>query len=249
MLNRSALKQEAKLINHNARVSAYWMAVLYLVINLVLNAIKTYVQGDPLANMRILYPELALPATPDFLNHQFPQLLVLFVAVMVMLLSCVLDGGYYLYSLSVRRREEMGYDTLFDGFAFAGKLILLYLFISLLVFAWSLLFVVPGIIALYRYRFAVYNLCENPEMGVQEALRMSIAQTDGFKGQLFVLDLSFVGWRFLSLLTFNLLNIWVVPYYVQTDLGFFQEIKKIKQIGNRLDGPDALPGDENAPLF
>lgn len=42
---------------------------------------------------------------------------------------------------------------------------------------WSMLLIVPGIIAAYRYRFALYNLCENPELGVMEALAMSKAQT------------------------------------------------------------------------
>ena len=78
------------------------------------------------------------------------------------------------------------------------------------IFLWSLLFIVPGIIAAYRYRFALYNLCENPEMGVMEALNMSKAQTLGFKGQLFVLDLSFIGWYLLSGLTAGILLIWLV---------------------------------------
>ena len=67
-------------------------------------------------------------------------------------------------------------------------------------FLWSLLFIIPGIIAGYRYRFALYNLCENPEMGVMEALNMSKAQTRGHKWELFVLDLSFLGWELLCTL-------------------------------------------------
>lgn len=98
-------------------------------------------------------------------------------------------------------------------------------------FLWTLLFIIPGFIAAYRYRFAVYNLCENPDMGVMEAINMSKAQTAGFKWQLFVLDLSFIGWRILSGLTLNILAIWLNPYIVQTDVGFFQQIKAAKGIG------------------
>ena len=89
----------------------------------------------------------------------------------------------------------------------------------------------PGIIAAYRYRFALYNLCENPEMGVMEALNMSKAQTLGFKGQLFVLDLSFIGWYLLSGLTAGILLIWLAPYRMQTEMGYFQQIKAAKGIG------------------
>ena len=80
------------------------------------------------------------------------------------------------------------------------------------VFLWTLLFIVPGIVAAYRYRFAILNLCENPEIGVMEAINMSKAQTAGFKWQLFVLDLSFIGWALLASLTLGILNIWPVSY-------------------------------------
>ena len=56
-------------------------------------------------------------------------------------------------------------------------------------------------IAAYRYRFALYNLYENPGIGVMEALNMSKQQTLGYKGQLFMLDLSYIGWLLLASLT------------------------------------------------
>ena len=149
----------------------------------------------------------------------------------------LLGAGYCLYQLGIRRGEEMPYLTLFDGFSFTGKLILLALVRYIFVFLWSMLFIIPGIIAAYRYRFAVYNLCENPEMGVMDAINMSKAQTAGFKWQLFVLDLSFLGWQILCGLTLGILSIWIQPYRAQTDIGFFQQIKAIKGIGWRNTPP------------
>ena len=99
------------------------------------------------------------------------------------------------------------------------------------VFLWSLLFIIPGIIAGYRYRFALYNLCENPEMGVMEALNMSKAQTWGHKWELFVLDLSFIGWNLLCGLTLGILSIWITPYIQQTDIGYFEAIKQMSGVG------------------
>ena len=61
-----------------------------------------------------------------------------------------------------------------------------------------MLFILPGIIAAYRYRFAVYNLLENPDVGILEALRMSKWQSNGYKFQLFALDLSYLGWDLLA---------------------------------------------------
>ena len=79
-----------------------------------------------------------------------------------------------------------------------GKVILLNLVIYCFTLLWSMLFVIPGIVAAYRYRFALYNLYENPGLNVMEALEMSKRQTRGYKGQLFMLDLSYFGWYLLA---------------------------------------------------
>lgn len=144
-----------------------------------------------------------------------------FVAILCSLLSVILSAGVILYHLGIRRGEARPIETLFDGFFFAGKIILLYIVMAIFITLWSMLLFFPGIIAAYRYRFAMYNLCENPEMGVMEALNMSKAQTYGFKAQLFLLDLSFLGWEILCGLTLGILNIWISPYIAQTESSAF----------------------------
>ena len=94
----------------------------------------------------------------------------------------------------------MPYDSLFDAFPFAGKVILLSIVEGIFVFLWSLLFVIPGIVAAYRYSFAILNLCENPDLGVMEALDLSKRQTNGYKMQLFLLQLSFIGYQLAAAL-------------------------------------------------
>ena len=122
----------------------------------------------------------------------------LFISVLTSLLSLVLDAGFVLYCMSVRRGEEAEYRVLFDGFGLIGKLILLEIVKSLFIFLWALLLVIPGIVASYRYRFALFNLLENPELGVMETLAMSKGQSWGYKAQLFLLDLSYLGWGILA---------------------------------------------------
>ena len=126
------------------------------------------------------------------------SLLGTFVTVLTMLLGTVLNVGFVLYCMAIRRGERAEFLTLFDGFSFVGKIIGLSILQSVFIFLWSLLFVIPGIIAAYRYRFAMYNLCENPDLSIVEALDMSKRQTEGYKGQLFVLDLSYLGWGILA---------------------------------------------------
>lgn len=121
-----------------------------------------------------------------------------FTGVLVTLLAMILSAGFTLYCMAIRRGERAEYAVLFKGFAFAGKLILLFTAELFFLLAWGSLLIVPGIIAAYRYSFAVYNLCENPDIGIMEAIEMSKRQTMGYKSQLFTLDLSYLGWRSLA---------------------------------------------------
>ena len=230
MLDRVQIKREAKGVVRSAKVSAYLFTLLALVLALILNGASDYMSMDDMwaydYSVRTGF-DLSFLA----LHGTYPTILVLFVSIVTTLTGLILDAGTALYHLGVRRGEEMPYTTLFDGFSFAGKIILLSIVQYIFIFLWTLLFIVPGIIAAYRYRFALYNLCGNPDMGVMEALNMSKAQTMGFKGQLFVLDLTFIGWYLLSGLTAGILLIWLSPYRMQTEMGYFQQIKNIKGIG------------------
>jgi uncharacterized membrane protein len=122
----------------------------------------------------------------------------IFFSVLSTLISLILGVGCYLYCMGARRSTPMAYPVLFNGFSFAGRIILLYLLEFFFAFLWSLLFVIPGLIAVYRYRFAVLNLCENPSLGVLQAIQMSKLQTEGYKAQLFTLDLSYLGFIILA---------------------------------------------------
>ena len=230
VLDRGSLKRESKVLLKTAQVSPYLFTLVLLAIMFVINGISDYVQmDDEFAYVYSLRFDMDLSFLA--LHRAFPAFAVWFVTIVCTLLGVVLTVGASLYHLGIRRGEEMPFVTLFDGFAFVGKIILLYVVQVIFISLWTLLLVVPGIVAAYRYRFAMLNLCENPEIGVMEALNMSKAQTLGFKWQLFVLDLSFIGWNILVSLTLGILDIWVAPYRAQANIAFFQEIKKAKGIG------------------
>lgn len=95
----------------------------------------------------------------------------------------------------------------------------------LFVFLWSLLFIIPGIIASYKFRLVPYILAENPDMTWKEALDMSKEEMDGHKMDAFVLDLSFIGWGILSLFTCGILSIfYVTPYIHASQAAFYREL-------------------------
>lgn len=246
MPDRIQIKEEAKQVVRGARVNAYLVTLIVLAVTGLLEALDSYVGAsrtvDQVAELYGQQAAVMLPAFPEF-----PVLLMAFVAAVNWLAQVIINAGWSIYHLGVRQGKEMPYGCLLDGFAFLGKLILLNIVMGIFVYLWSLLFLIPGIIAQYRYRFAIYNLCENPEIGILEAINMSKAQTAGFKGTLFVLDLSFLGWSILCWLTLGILNIWIAPYREQANVGYFQEIKKIKGIGYQ-PPQDGGEDDEFRPI-
>ena len=246
MPDRIQIKEEAKQVVRGARVNAYLVTLIVLAVTGLLEALDSYVGAsrtvDQVAELYGQQAAAMLPALPEF-----PVLLMAFVAAVNWLAQVIINAGWSIYHLGVRQGKEMPYGCLLDGFAFLGKLILLNIVMGIFVYLWSLLFLIPGIIAQYRYRFAIYNLCENPEIGILEAINMSKAQTAGFKGTLFVLDLSFLGWSILCWLTLGILNIWIAPYKEQANVGYFQEIKKVKGIGYQ-PPQDGGEDDEFRPI-
>ncbi len=177
-IDRPALKAEMKELLRSAQVSPKGFVGLYLLLSLALSMVDS----------------LASSGSPVTYGNPLGS----FVSILTSLLGVVLQAGFILYCMDIRRGVRSGYLTLFDGFSFAGRVIGLAILETLFIFLWLLLFVVPGIVAAYRYRFAYLNLCENPELGCMDALELSKKQTVGYKGQLFMLDLSYLGWGLLA---------------------------------------------------
>ncbi|MBR3840979.1 MAG: DUF975 family protein [Erysipelotrichales bacterium] len=82
---------------------------------------------------------------------------------------------------------------------------------------YTLFFIVPGIMKSYELRFVNYILAENPSLSWQEVHELSTAMTDGYKMDLFVMDLSFFGWHMFDSLTFGIGQFLTAPYYEATD--------------------------------
>ena len=139
----------------------------------------------------------------------------------------VLTVGLYGCYLKIYRKETVELKELFSKFQndlarCLGGMLWMYLFIIL----WTLLFTIPGIIKGYAYRMTTFILAEYPNVKAKEALKISMKMTKGYKGKLFMLDLSFIGWAMLSMLTLGILAIvYVMPYYLTSVTGYYEEIK------------------------
>lgn len=238
MINRAEIKYEAKGILRTARVSPYVLTLIMMAIGYTLNRVVDLVQGGSLFySYELLRQYYAITISGDEaaltrLIASIPEAggMSFFLSTIVSLVTLVLNGGFFIYCMGVRRGAEMPYSTLADGLGVAGKLIWCAIQMAVKIFLWSMLFMIPGIIAAYRYRFAYYNILTDDSLSAGEAIRRSCQQTQGMKWSLFVLDLSFFGWMILANLTFGLLNIWLTPYMTMCDLGYYERARELNGV-------------------
>jgi len=100
------------------------------------------------------------------------------------------------------------------------------IWMSLWIYLWSLLFIIPGIIKAFAYSMTPYILATSPNVTATDALKLSMRMTDGHKGKIFVMGLSFIGWHILNSFTFGILGIfYVYPYETTAYAGLFVELR------------------------
>ncbi|MBR3812062.1 MAG: DUF975 family protein [Agathobacter sp.] len=96
------------------------------------------------------------------------------------------------------------------------------------VILWGLLFIIPGIVKAYEYYLVSYLLAENPNLTKEEAFRLSKQMMDGNKWKTFVLELSFIWWDILSMMTAGIVGIFYVnPYKNLTFAALYEELSAI----------------------
>lgn len=144
-----------------------------------------------------------------------------------LLLILPLAVGMQLVYISLWKREKVSVDVMFTS-AFQenfGRKLCGMLLMELYTFLWSLLFVIPGIVKSYSYAATQYILAKYPNITADNAIKLSMRVMNGRKLDLFIFDLSYIGWQLLGALTFGILNIfWVYPYYYTARAGFIDEV-------------------------
>lgn len=136
--------------------------------------------------------------------------------------ACTLS--YIIICFKVIQREPLGIEDAFSGFKNFGKSIGLFFWQLLWVFLWTLLFIIPGIIKSYSYCMSFYILADHPEITVREAMNESKRMTQGHKMDLFILQLSFIGWGILATLTFGIGYFWLIPYMQVTMANTYKKL-------------------------
>ena len=139
-------------------------------------------------------------------------------------IGSVVGVGYAQFNLDLHDQNNPAIGTMFSRFSMWKTTAVTRLLRDVYVLLWSLLLIIPGIVASYSYSMAEFILAENPGLKPKEALARSKELMHGNKWRLYCLHLSFIGWALLSLLTLGIGVLWLVPYQQASVAAFYRDI-------------------------
>ncbi len=176
-----------------------------------------------------------IPSLLSSISSALPTWLGALIGFPLFLLS-VLLGGPISYSLAriyvkvARGNREVAVKEVFVGFKEnLAESVILGFMRDLFIFLWSLLFIIPGIVKSYAYSMAFYIMQDGEGKKTWKAcLDESQQLMDGYKGKLFLLDLTFIGWYLLGFLCFGVGALWVSAYHQEARAHFYEELLRDK---------------------
>ena len=150
------------------------------------------------------------------------------IGLVLFILALPLTWGFQTLFLGAVRGGEATAKDMFEGYnkELFSRVLTTTLLYYVYVLLWSLLLIIPGCIKSYSYAMTPYILKDNPEMKNNAAIEESMRMMDGHKLELFLLDLSFIGWAILSILTCCIGFLWLTPYMNMARVNFYEDLKK-----------------------
>ena len=159
-------------------------------------------------------------------NAKVIVLAFLIASIFSIVFGCVVEIGYKRFHLNLIDGKEVSLKNLFQNF-YNWKRILCAVFLEILyVTIGFLLFIVPGIVAIYNYSMVSYILAEYPELSASEALRKSKEMMKGNRWRLFCLEISFIGWEILCAFSLGIGQLFLVPYKETAIAAFYREVSE-----------------------
>jgi Protein of unknown function (DUF975) len=153
--------------------------------------------------------------------------IILIIAAFRIFIGYILEVGGVRYFIQQAQNNadmnNLGYGFNRDRYK---DIVITMLWRGVLNFLWFLLLIIPGIIKAYAYRMVPYILADNPNIGYKRAVELSVQMTNGEKFNIFVLDLSFIGWYLLGAIAFGIGGIFVNPYKYATDAELYLVLRQ-----------------------
>jgi len=149
-----------------------------------------------------------------------------FVNLILLLISGPLSLGITKFTINISRNQEARIEQLFDGFSNFGTSTGAYLLTVLFTILWTLLLIIPGIIAALSYSMTFYIIADDDSIGAMDAIDKSKKMMYGHKWKYFRLLLRIVGLSLLCILTLGIGFLWLLPYAQVSTAKFYEDIKE-----------------------
>lgn len=160
----------------------------------------------------------------DISNFGYVAIAALIIVVLYFIVGSAVAIGYAKFNLDLTDRQEVSFAVLFSYFSYWSTAAAARFLKSIYVLLWSLLLVIPGIVASYSYAMTEYILADCPELSASEAVSRSKQMMEGNKWRLFCLMFSFIGWDILCAFTFGIGTLWLTPYKQAAKAAFYREV-------------------------
>lgn len=147
-------------------------------------------------------------------------------SVLAIIVAYPLAYGFAILFLDLfREGKPIDIGKLFDGFKDFGRVWGTLILVAVYTILWTCLLIIPGIVKSYSYALTPFILKDEPELRYNAAIEKSMRMMDGYKMKLFLLDLSFIGWMILSILTLGIGLLFLQPYMNTARAAFYEDLK------------------------
>ena len=222
IIDRASVKQKSKEIIRRSRPNMIYAGLIYTLFAALVGYLSLRLTGVEYSTMMKIMQASAEGRSETAMNlmmNSVPGTGETLLDALLHLAIGIVGVGMTLFALNSVRGTNPQLGNLLDGFGMMPRLLILLILEYVFIVLWSMLFIIPGIIAAYRYSLAVYIMIDHPEYSAMDCIRESKRMTKGFKSQIFKLDLSFLPWLILSAMP-------VVGYAVQIYLTPYMETAK-----------------------
>lgn len=243
-VDRARLKTRAKVTIVQAKPNVITTSLLYILLVTLVSMLSTRLMNMNASMEQLeLYMEYVQQGKVEYalelLGRMAPPPYAGLLSWVMDMMVGIVGLGFIIFLLNTIRGTGACFGNLLDGFGVIFKYIGLSIVSAFFIALWSLLLIVPGIIASYRYRMAIYILADDHSLSIMECLRRSKAMMDGHKGELLMMDLSFIGWNLAALVPFMgyFVQVWTVPYINMSYALYYEALRTGDQYGGAQFGP------------
>ena len=240
--SRSLLKQNAKQVLRES----YWrMFLAWLLLTLGVGAASSALSYIIIFVPTIILSVLSITSPEAYIAG----VVILYILMLVFILAfnALVTQPVCVGGIRYTMENRAGYpplDTVISPFRDKAQylnVVKVMFFYMLEITAFSFLLIIPGIVRGYQLRYVPYLMAENPYMSYKRAKELSKALTGGEKMEIFVLDLSFVGWYLLGYLTCGL-GIYFLTPYAQATMAELYAAARAKAFAMGISSEEELSG-------